>query len=457
MTYFTQVFPASLYYFISLMLPVSLFAFRSEKRNRFLLRYISALVVLLFLYCLPSLITYLLKRQSLIDQNFDMALSFILNLLYSLTLCLFAFQENFMTALFCTTGGYCIQHIWGRMIDYPIYVNLSSVLPSNFLYYLLGLVLLGVLCFLFYFFILRKTPHFEDTFVKGRTLQIFISLFLIVFSNFFSAMAFSDIGKITQNSQEEENALRNLKYFISISSAAMALLCLVLLLGMNQFAYIADENAILSQMLHEQQKEFETERTNINIINIKCHDLKHQLAALDGKMSKEEIKDTVKAVNIYDSLFHTGNEALDVVLASKQPLLSKDSIRLTCLLDGSLLNYIQDYEIYSLFGNALDNAIEALRPLPIEKRTIHIRQEEKNDFLLVKIINYFDGTLEKNDQGIQTKKKDKAEHGFGIKSMEMIMKENHGSLAISTDKDVFTLTLVFQLPEKEEAKMEEKK
>lgn len=447
MDYLTQIFPSSLYYFLSLILPVSLFSFRSEKRNPFLLRYLSALFVLLLVYSLPSLITYFLKRQSIFSKNIDMTFSFFLNFLCSLTLCLFAFRENFMTALFCTTGGYCIEHIWGRMIDYPIYENLYSVLPSSLLYYLLGLSILGIFCLLFYFLILRRAPRFENTFVEGKTLQIFLSLFLVIFSNFYSAFAFSNLGRIPLADEVAENAANHLKFFINISSSSFAFLCLILLLGMKQFAYITDENAVLNQMLHDQQKEFETERTNINIINIKCHDLKHQLAALDVKMSQEDIKDSIRAVNIYDSLFHTGNEALDVVLASKQPVLRKEEIRLTCLLDGTLLNYIPDYKIYSLFGNALDNAIEAVRLLPPEKRTIHIRQEQKNSFLIVKVVNFFDGKLQKKEGGLETRKENKSEHGFGIKSMEMIMKESGGSLAISDEGDVFTLTLLFQLPQ----------
>ena len=54
----------------------------------------------------------------------------------------------------------------------------------------------------------------------------------------------------------------------------------------------------------------------MDIINIKCHDLKHQIGMLenmDSSERKEAIKELQRAVIIYDSIIKTGNDTLDLI------------------------------------------------------------------------------------------------------------------------------------------------
>lgn len=59
----------------------------------------------------------------------------------------------------------------------------------------------------------------------------------------------------------------------------------------------------------------------IDIINIKCHDLKHQIGALakmDDPLARSKyLQEVSEAVSIYDAVYHTGNKALDYILREK--------------------------------------------------------------------------------------------------------------------------------------------
>ena len=86
-----------------------------------------------------------------------------------------------------------------------------------------------------------------------------------------------------------------------------------------------------------------------------------------------------RCLDTYDSSFNTGNKSLDVVLTEKKLLCDNKGIKFFCMADGKLLNGIKVSDIYSLFGNAIDNAIECLADVADEdyiKRIIALPTEE---------------------------------------------------------------------------------
>ena len=132
----------------------------------------------------------------------------------------------------------------------------------------------------------------------------------------------------------------------------------------------------------ERNNQYELSKQTIDIINIKCHDLKHQIHKLDGystinNANKQEIENALK---IYDSTIKTGNNALDVILTEKSLLGNQKGISFNVIADGKILNFIDPTDIYALFGNAIDNALEALTNIDITNKTISIIIKKVNSF-----------------------------------------------------------------------------
>ena len=94
--------------------------------------------------------------------------------------------------------------------------------------------------------------------------------------------------------------------------------------------------------------------------------------------------------------------------------------------------------VYSLFNNALGNALEAVRKLPDpEKKIIDLRLAKAGSFAEITVTNYFDGTL---PEGSATTKSDKVHHGLGMKSMIYTAGLYGGTLETQADGEVFELT-----------------
>ncbi len=443
-----DIFLQNIYYGISLFLPVLVFAIRTQPRSHLVFRLIVGFLGLILLEFLPSVILFGVGRKYFVSANIDMAITFLVNFVLCTAYCLFCFRQTILCSVYCSIAGYCIQHIWGRIIDYEIQINLPQDNAGwVFLRVFLAMGCLVVICAGLYFLVIRKMNPTGGNYAENKTGQVVVALILIGLNNFYSAYAMELISDILSAFSDARPSGEKLNNFVNITSAMLAFLALFSLFGMYQSKKISTENDELNRMIVEQKKKFESEQSAINLINIKCHDLKHQLSAIEGKMSKEQINETVQAINIYDSTIRTGNEAIDIVFAGKQSLLKANNIVLTCLVDGNQLSYIPAYELYLVFSNAIDNAIESVVKLPEEKRKIHITQERKGNFLCIKIKNFFSGTIEFKDGVPKTSKGDISYHGFGVRSMSLIMAKYGGTLTIDTKGDVFILSLLFLLPE----------
>ena len=72
----------------------------------------------------------------------------------------------------------------------------------------------------------------------------------------------------------------------------------------------------------------------------------------------------------------------------------------------------------------------------------------KGNIVHIEMENFFDPeNLNIGKDGIMTSKKDRTRHGYGIKSMENIVRKYNGVLKYKTDNDIFRLTITFTIPD----------
>ena len=162
------------------------------------------------------------------------------------------------------------------------------------------------------------------------------------------------------------------------------------------------------------------------------------------QVDTSEINKIEQAIDIYDSTYKTKNEALNIVLMEKGLICKNNQIELTCIIDASKLSFIKDNDIYSLFGNLLDNAIEAVKNLEQSKRVISLQIKNSGEFLIIKTYNNYNGKINFVNNLPITTKEDKDYHGYGLKSINYIVKSYDGQMKIKTNNQVFDLTILFQ-------------
>ena len=162
------------------------------------------------------------------------------------------------------------------------------------------------------------------------------------------------------------------------------------------------------------------------------------------------IHDLNESISIYDSRIETGNQLLNVLLTEKCLYCEQNGILLSCMADGSKLSFIKEEDLYCLFGNIIDNALEAVKAIEEkEKRVVNLVIKAKHDLLIVQEENYFNGELAFRDGLPVTSKADKDYHGFGMRSIRMITRKYEGELSTFVSDNIFHLNIVFPLHQDE--------
>ena len=137
-------------------------------------------------------------------------------------------------------------------------------------------------------------------------------------------------------------------------------------------------------------------------------------------------------------------------MTSKSLYCDNHGITLTSVVDGKLLDFMETMDICSIFGNALDNAIESVIKLEDkEKRLIHVTVSQQKSFLMIRVENYFEGGLEYAKGQLESTKKEKAFHGYGIKSIRYTVNKYDGAVDIDTKDNWFNLKILIPLKNKE--------
>ena len=231
------------------------------------------------------------------------------------------------------------------------------------------------------------------------------------------------------------------EYGLNIVISASLLLVQYGMLRQNQ----TEKRLQMVSMLWEQAREqYRISKENIEAINIKCHDLKHQLLAVKDKTDEREYARMMELVDSYGSQIETGSEVLDVVFQEKNFQCRKLGIQFTCIIDGAALNFMDTIDLYVLFGNLIDNCIEAVSALPeTEVKNVQVTVRRERGFVIVTTENGYAGELQWADGRLRTSKGDEQNHGFGLLSIEKIIHKYGGRYSIQTDEQIFTMNIVF--------------
>ena len=239
-------------------------------------------------------------------------------------------------------------------------------------------------------------------------------------------------------------------YRLILAFASVGVLLLQNSLEKKQHA--EQELEMIQQLWYRQQDQYRLSQENIDLINRKCHDLKHQMAAIRHMKDDEEINRQLKemehSVMIYDSVVKTGNPVLDTVLTEKSLYCEEHQIVMTCMADGSHLDFIDKVDLYTMFGNAIDNAVESVMKLSEkEKRVIQVSVFNEKNLLMIRVKNHCEGKLKFVNGLPVTTKKDKGYHGFGLKSMEHTAEKYGGTVVCQQLDNAFVLQILLPIPQ----------
>lgn len=370
------------------------------------------------------------------------------------------FNEKIWTVLFCAVAAYAVQNLIYNVYLFQYYLGkLAGIYRfdgsalGTFLYRLMYYTVFGVLAVAMWLLAIRrmcKRLPIEQLNYKIFTAAVFIlivSVILCSVEDIYFARAGLDVYRFAVAADD--------LFALRLSSLVMnAVGCVAILIIMYKTLEQRGLQRDVDQLRHairQSEQQYRISKDTIDMINIKCHDIKYKLdAAIKDGASPDAVDDLKRSIAIYDSNIETGNKLLNVLFTEKSLYCEQNGITLSCMIDGARLSFMDDGDLYCLFGNIADNALEAVTKIKErERRVIDIVVKAKDDMVIVTAENFFAGTLELTEEGLPvTSKDDKNYHGFGTASMRMIVHKYGGEMIIDTDGDVFRLTALFPSAEK---------
>ena len=347
------------------------------------------------------------------------------------------FDYSWKHVLFSATCAYCVQHmtskiayllmtLWGHF-DF-VFVRYNCSLLS------LAMLLLvnAAVCIPIYFIWTRRVIRGGELKLGSFKTLIYTAVFIVcaVFLSFYTELALVKGG----------SPLFELGYIcLNGLCALFAWIVLMVNFANCRGELLTEEKRTLEQLLEKDKQQYELAKQNMERINIRYHDIKKRRGMA---MTVEEAQKFDEELKKFRKLYYTGNEVVDITLSEKASLCADAGIQFICSVDGSRLDMIKPYQIYSLLGNAIDNAIESLRSVADEdKKVIRLDIFGRRNMSVIRVVNYLANEPKMENGMPVTTKLDKENHGFGLKSIKSIAEEYGGMIYISTENHEFTLVV----------------
>lgn len=411
------------------------------RRGAFVLRAALVIAALELIVWSPLLGTLSVALGG-VGPYFDQLVTFVAALALIVAAIEFLCEAGLWAALFCATTGYTMQNLasgLNGLVRTTLLGHDVAILDSPLLVLSDTLLFLVVLAAC-YLVLLRKIDRATLCSLKNRTMLLMFIVVSVAVIGF-------DVGI--------KGALAYgipLEVFVLLR-AVHAVVCVFVFMAEYEILYIQKldrDRAVIEKLLSEKERQYELSRENIEAINIKAHDLKHHIKMIANGADLDEsavLSEILHEVSVYDSTIDTKNKALDTVLTEKSLACERESITFSCIADGSALSFVSPVDIYALFGNALDNAIEAASALDDPaRRSISLTVRRHNSMLAIHVENYFDGSLRLDNDRLATTKDDVDNHGFGIRSMQLIAEKYDGLLTTKASGGVFFLDVMLPVP-----------
>ena len=421
----------------------SIFLIRLPKKNKFVIKaplLILSCFVFAFIFPIPT------------GNTFYSMMMFFVFFIYTYVMSLFLFNANWQMILFCLICGYTTEHI-----AYEIYSALSNFFVVDFVpigglydYDSLALFKDGVDVTLYIAsFVNVLWPFyliFTSRIEKGLWFDNKAGLKVLLMGFFFIIL---DI--VINSVVSFYSTIHYDRIYLGSIAIVNALACILGILFIFEMYYsssLNQEYEILKELRKEERKQYIVSKETIDMINIKCHDFRHQIRQLgkEENINEERINDVNKFINIYDSVIKTSNETLNIILSEKSLTCLKYGISFSCIANGDLINFMSEEDIYSLFGNIVDNAIDAVKNLSADKRIINLKIKSVGNMVSISESNFLNHDVIPLENGLpKSNKNDPVHHGYGMKSISYIAKKYNGTLEISTENNKYTITLLFLL------------
>lgn len=406
--------------------------FLGKKQN--VKRYINFIGFFL-LFALSSIL-YLANA----DSKFILIFHIVSSMLYALTL----FDGSFKAKSFFSALLICLiilsEFIAMFIITFSTNVSEQTVLKDE-PYKLAGIIITNILI-LFNTKLLEMVKNHKNLYIPIQywavTLITPILSIVIMYSMFLCKTMISDYS------------LQLFSYIADVSLLIINYTIFYLFSKLIENFHIQTKYKLLEQQIEYQKSHYKDLAISNKEIRSLRHDIKNHLQCLNELIITNKNEEALKYIKSFGDIMtvnnrviNTGNSVLDSILNVKLMVINEKKIKFDYTIEIPNTINIDLVDICVLFGNSLDNAIEACdRVGDNDEKKITMVIAYRDNSLVYSITNTTNGKLNRRGKFFLSSKADYKEHGLGLANIDRTVKKYNGILEIEHENTNFHLSAV---------------
>ncbi|WP_315168198.1 sensor histidine kinase [Metaclostridioides mangenotii] len=396
------------------------------------------------------LITFLMRFFE-VNPNIRLILALIISIVY--------YKSNFMISTTKSVLKSFIYWLYIMIVEmfsvtFVIMVNkLQSsealIMPSSMR--LEAVIISKILLIISVYLLVKIYPVKKPKYIRKLASYIskeYIYIFIPIFTNLFSLLVIY-MKSVTdfQDRVLNDTVMFFIVFLLFISNISLVIITVKI---------IRDNRLIIENEFNNSKEKMESnyfikvEENNYKVRQL-YHDMKNHLVCIsqlcDNDDSKIYLKNLNFQLNKLDKTFDTGNRVLNIILSEKKSRCIENGINLNTYVDFSRSDFIEMSDVNTIFGNLLDNAIQACNKIENNDlpKKIDLRVFNKKGFCIIDITNTKVNQIVKKKNKIFTTKEDDFLHGIGIKNIETAVKKYNGELTIDYSDKYFKVTIIIPI------------
>lgn len=333
-----------------------------------------------------------------------------------------------------------------EMIFYFL-LNVSVNLPTNEIYENHFVMISSIIAIkLIEFVILTIIKQISKIQVRKISLKIF-SAFIIIPLATIGLMALIPYIRVGGNELTSRDVALIILYLI--------LLCgnIILFYIFTKYSQLQEQKMLLeiSQAKYDERKNWHDKQESIEKgYKEKIHDIKYYLKQIgiylqEGQEDKiQEVLDSLQmGIHKEEENIICANHFLNILLGDFKREAEKEKVRTEMFVEaGFKIEFMREIDITSLFGNLLDNALEAAKKCGSGKIWIDLFMQNDGEFVIFRIKNTYKGTIIQNGEQFMTTKEEKSFHGIGLRNVNRIIEAYSGDIYREYDDKIFETMVV---------------
>lgn len=170
------------------------------------------------------------------------------------------------------------------------------------------------------------------------------------------------------------------------------------------------------------------------------HDMKNHMQTVEelyandnGDMAQSYARTIYRKMDELGSRFKCSNRFLTIIINNKLIKCDENDINVTLKIEDVGIEFMDFFDVTTIFSNLLDNAIDACLELSVDERHIEIKLFKFNDFITIVVCNSYNGKIDYKNNELKSTKE--GEHmGVGLKNVKAAIEKYNGSIQYKAEE-----------------------